>query len=401
MTSSRVISNSLAESELLSTHHDRERRQQRQIQKIDLLRARRFGMCEPGRGGRLKYTLGGKVFIYDPRSNKAVTSFDNRDKGGESSGSKFVDPVMIEKSNEHDTDVLEMAHEIMHVTVLSKKHLWKSHTVLVVDMSGSMRNDDVDGARCRSDGVWTCLARDFVKSQLEKESTTLYDLVSVVVMRDTAEVVIRHEPTDWVLYNKIVDMREWTTLKPEGHGYYLPALQQVHSLLRINDLGSCALSVFFFSDGKPSEPCSATSNIVKTTGDIASRFGRRLTLCCVGMASRNEDFTVLEDMVKEAKAFGAVASFNRPSLDADSLSHIISSHVSSLTSTKTELTETKTGRGKTVRTDIVRERVDTPDDAWPTEDWRIFVPRVLATMKAGILTMFGNGTCVTVTFAEF
>ncbi|GKY92586.1 hypothetical protein MPSEU_000228700 [Mayamaea pseudoterrestris] len=371
--SARVVSNSIAQSELVSTLHDRQRREERQIQKTDLLRARRFGMQEPGNSrGRIKYTLSGKVFIYDPQRNMAITCFESRDKQGVSSGSRFVDPVMIEKSSDHEGIDLERAHELMHMSALSKKNLWKSHTILVVDMSGSMRTDDVDGARCRSDGVWTCLAREFVKNQLEQHTTTLYDLVSIVVMRQTATVVIRHEPMTWVLYNKLVDLREWTNLKPEGPGFYLPALKEVHSLLRANDLGSCALSVFFFSDGRPSESQSSTKQIVDAVGTLASQFGRRLSLCCVGMASPNEDFSVLKKMVDEAIAFGAVASFNRPSLDANSLSHIISHHVSSLTMTKTEMTETKTGKGKTVRTDIVRERVDAPDDQHPTDDWRIF-----------------------------
>ena len=30
-----------------------------------------------------------------------------------------------------------------------------------------MRRDDINGARCRSDGVWIALARDFIKRQLE------------------------------------------------------------------------------------------------------------------------------------------------------------------------------------------------------------------------------------------
>jgi hypothetical protein len=120
----------------------------------------------------------------------------------------------------------------------------------------------------------------------------------------------------------------------------------------MNGLESCAPSLFFFSDGRPSDP---GSGIAETMGAIASRFGRRLTICCVGMANQNEDFSVLKEMVTEAKAFGAVATFNKPSLNADSLSQIITTHVTSLTSTKTELTELKTGKAKSVRTDIVRE----------------------------------------------
>ena len=54
-------------STLLSGVHDRERREERDIDKIDLQRARRYGMKEDGKNGREKYTYGGVVFIYDPR----------------------------------------------------------------------------------------------------------------------------------------------------------------------------------------------------------------------------------------------------------------------------------------------------------------------------------------------
>jgi Mg-chelatase subunit ChlD len=363
---------SVVDSELGSTLHDRERRAQRNVKKIDQQRARRYGMCEPVKKGRLKYTLAGNVFIWDPIKNKAVTSWSTSEASDSDiqSGTRFTDPITLQKSNEHDLPSALTQHNRLRFIIMRNMEQWKSHTVLVVDMSGSMRKDDVDGARCRSDGVWTCLAREFVKSQLEKESTSMYDLVSVVSMRDTAEVVLHCEPTDWVLYNKLVDMSEWTTLKPQGHGYYKHALEKAEELLRLNDLGSCASSLFFFSDGRPSD--SKNVDLAATMGSIAARFGRRLTICCVGMANQKEDFSILKEMVKEAKAFGAVASFNKPSLSADSLSHIISSHVSSLISTKTELTELNSGKAKTVRTDIVRERVDAPDDIAPTDDWRIF-----------------------------
>ena len=370
--SAHLISDSLSNSVLRSTLHDRQRREERHISKVELLKARRLGMCEDSHSGRLMYTLAGKVFVYDPRTNSAVTCYDDYpERVGTDSGSKFVDPIMIHKSQDHEVASAEVAHENMSRNVIMKKHLWKSHTVLVVDMSGSMRKDDVDGARCRSDAVWTCVAKDFVKTQLDKESTTLYDLISVVLMRDTAEVVIRHEPTDWVLYNKLVDMREWKTVKPEGHGCYQPALMQARNLLQTNELGSCALSLFLFSDGKPSDEGGA-DEIIETMGEIASVFGRRLSVRCVGLGGWNEDFSVLENMVYEARAYGAVANFDRPSLAAASLSCIVSNHISSLISTKTELTAIKSLTSKTVRTDIRREHAGAPEDRRLDEDWRVF-----------------------------
>lgn len=111
---------------------------------------------------------------------------------------------------------------------------------MVVDMSGSMRRDDVSGAKCRSDGVWMVLARDFVKARLEKQEKTSGDVVSIIVMREAAEVVVEAEPLSWVLYNKL---REWMHLRPSGPGNYMPALILAEQLLAKNTFGNCALSL--------------------------------------------------------------------------------------------------------------------------------------------------------------
>ena len=60
---------------------------------------------------------------------------------------------------------------------------WTSHSVLVVDMSGSMCRDDVDGARCRCDGVWLAIARDYIKIPLENGTRNHFDLVSIILMQ--------------------------------------------------------------------------------------------------------------------------------------------------------------------------------------------------------------------------
>ena len=86
----------------------------------------------------------------------------------------------------------------------SMRAQWRSHSVLVVDMSGSMRSDDVNGARCRSDGVWMALARDYVKNQLKNGARDKKDLISIIVMKEEAETIMYAEPTTWVLYNKLV-----------------------------------------------------------------------------------------------------------------------------------------------------------------------------------------------------
>ena len=111
--------------------------------------------------------------------------------------------------------------------------------MLVVDMSGSMRRDDVNGARCRSDGVFLAIARDYAMKPLQKKERSPKDLISIVLMRDEAEIIIEREPTTYTLYNKLVDMREWSSAKPWGAGNYLPLSRpQMDCSARMPTLGA-------------------------------------------------------------------------------------------------------------------------------------------------------------------
>lgn len=355
-----------AASTLLSGVHDRERRQERDIEKIDLQRARRYGMREIVRNGREKYSYGGIVFIYDPKRNFAITSWKDG-KASKTSGTTIATPIMLDKhtynSKQQESD-MKYKHDSLtnFMNMEEGKSQWTSHSVLVIDMSGSMRTDDVNGARCRSDGVWMALARDYVKDLLVKNLRGPTDVISVIIMKEEADIIINCEPTSWVLYNNLIDLREWTKLKPSGHGYYLPAIEKAEQQLLCNSNASCALSLLFFSDGKPSDPSPDHPDIVKNMGKLASRFGRRLSVSCIGMAEKSTDFSTLKDMVEEAKQYGCMASFGKPRLDADSLSQIISNLASSLTTSRTELTEVTSGKMRQVRMDIEREKLHTQDN---------------------------------------
>lgn len=371
-------SRSVLESSLLSTDHGRERREERNINKVDLQTARRYGMQEdasrPGGGKgrsrqRIKYTYGGVTFIYDPIRNCEVTSYASRDISSDVSGTKVHIPALLPYKESYRTATQRSLYSKTRLKVLSERQKWTSHTVLVVDMSGSMRRDDVNGARCRSDGVWIALARDFVQKQLLSKSATEYDMVSVVLMNETAETAFMCFPMGWPLYNQFVSMREWKNVRPKGPGHYLPALVKAEALLDINPSGACSLSLMFFSDGVPSDQ----GPFAERMGNIASKFGRRLTVTCIGMGSPGEEFNVLQQMADEAKQYGSISSFNQPSLSTESLSNIMSSLVTSLTSSKTELTECiQTGTMRSVRVDIRRERKGAPDDTRISDDWHVF-----------------------------
>ncbi|KAG7341585.1 alpha-kinase family protein [Nitzschia inconspicua] len=365
----------IANSVLFSTDHDRLRRMERQIDKITLQEARRYGMSEKQRKGRIKYTYAGHVFIYDKKKNRAITSWKTESRPCTKSGTKFYKPILIQKSEQHDTRGLNLSHDEVTTLVRQKHKNWSSHSVIVVDMSGSMRDDDVDGARCRADGVWTSLARDYVKEQLETNACSLFDVVSVIAMRETAEVVVECEPMTFVLYNKLVSLRDWDEMKPHGHGYYLPALREASRLLSINAYGTCALNLMFFSDGKPSDlgGCNKVrQELIDMAGEIGSTFGRRLNFVCIGMAGQGEKFDTLQNMVKETKLFGCQANFERPSLDSTSLSQVMSSSVTSSLATKTEMSSLETGATRMVRTDVERERANAPDDSRVNENWSVY-----------------------------
>ena len=121
---------------LKSDDHGRQRRRERGVSKIDLKRARKYGMGEAARIGRMKYTYGGIVFIYDPYTNREVTTYKSRDPASDLSGTKVKKPCILRKTgNEAQHASL---HSAVRVKYLAKKEAWTSHSVLVVDMSGSV-----------------------------------------------------------------------------------------------------------------------------------------------------------------------------------------------------------------------------------------------------------------------
>ena len=130
-------------STLLSGVHDRQRREERGIEKIDLQRARRYGMKEEARNGRIKYTYGGVVFIYCPKKNKAITSWQTKD-ASDVSGTKVSTPILLDEfefGSEAEKDDQKKIHATL-TTILNDSKTrtkWTSHSVLVVDMSGSSK----------------------------------------------------------------------------------------------------------------------------------------------------------------------------------------------------------------------------------------------------------------------
>lgn len=84
---------------------------------------------------------------------------------------------------------------------LKEPGTWKSHTVAVIDQSGSMRKTDIDEKVTRSDLVWLCLAVDIIQNGLENGDRDESHVLSVVSMKNGADILIDRQPFDWLLYN--------------------------------------------------------------------------------------------------------------------------------------------------------------------------------------------------------
>jgi len=375
---------------ILSSEHGRQRRAERRISKGDLQAAMRHGKMEivqspnPRRGEVQKYTYADMVYIAD--GNKEVTSWPVPGFGLDVEQVE----ITVQMKEEHDEACRKIA---------SCPAAWTSHTVIIVDQSGSMRKDDVSEGITRSDAMWLSLAVDFVANRLGTSKASSLDVVSVVSMQgQEAKILIECHPTNFVLFNRVINFLRFS--EPGLDGYYIPALNQAKELLKRNDHGSCALSLIFFSDGKPSDRValdqvskdllkgvthlkneapimraahfdrlrSVSSEIIDS---LASTFGRRLSVGTVGIAGDGEDFGVLQSMARTCSKFGVQGSFNSVGLDARELSVVVSNLASTLTSTQIEMTNMESSTQRCVRK-VIREPINTPDDmVFSDQGWNL------------------------------
>mgnify|MGYP001202668777 FL=1 len=137
------------------------------------------------------------------------------------------------------------------VRTLQDKGAWTSHTVVVVDQSCSMRNTDVESGATRSDAVWITLALTWVQDEILAGTRTSTDVLSLVSMRNDSELIVDAEPVDWLLFNKLIVLLR-TSMPGEGD-VYSQAIDLAEKCLMRNTMGSCALALLFFSDGRPSD----------------------------------------------------------------------------------------------------------------------------------------------------
>lgn len=324
------------------TEHARLRRKQRCIDKKDLKDAVKYGTCEPHYFGKMwqrggptdivKYTYQDIVYIVDKKKRKEVTCYAKPVKLGKV-------PITSEMKALHEDAVQKVQQDL---------DSWTSHTVIVIDTSGSMRASDMWGTRNRLQSVWFSVAIDYIAERLENGSASITDVVSIVEMGEYPTVVCEEAPTSWILYNEIVTFYKRSS-PPQGNGYFLPSLTIAEELLNRNSNAACAAALIFLSDGAPSDHGPMVrESIVEKVESLAKSFGRRLTFTTIGIGDL-DDFSMLQRMVDAANDYGATSEFKLPSMTSSSLGTLFTSVATSLTTTQTEMTDLGTLKQRKVR----------------------------------------------------
>ena len=248
---------------VLSSAHGRIRREQRDIRKRDLKKALKYGTYEKlaGDGSSLSYyhpaaassshlqhpkttqcrwkiEYDGIIFITDSTRRIEITSYPVP---------QSTVSVDYQQRREH--------HRTQQFFTVADNYssICTSHTIFVVDVSGSMNRQDIPLHRDRRTAAYTMIAIDYIAEQIltatetaTKATTCSTDVISVIEFQDTATIVYKKEPISWILYNKILARRRTATNRSYHdrtlHQYqdenlvcdsnYLPALDRVQELLR-------------------------------------------------------------------------------------------------------------------------------------------------------------------------
>jgi hypothetical protein len=162
-----------------------------------------------------------------------------------------------------------------------------------------MRTHDINLHKDRHSAVYTVTALEFVAEQLFNNTAIYSDVVSLVEFNEKATVVFSREPVSWVLYNKLLSRRDERTFKERENAKYrdtifcdsnyLPALEAAEGLLAEGEHESCALSLFFLSDGAPTDarqlgltPDCAQRKLRERVNQISDRFNEKLNITMVG-----------------------------------------------------------------------------------------------------------------------
>ncbi|RYG98796.1 hypothetical protein EON65_51000 [archaeon] len=368
--------------ELQSTLHGEERRFQRDISKRDLQAAVKYGTRERGfpcpQTGRprWKYTYADIVYITNETSKVEVTSWT-------------LELPLSRK-------IIPQNYLNRHAEAANRVHLdpsiITSHTILIVDMSGSMKQSDMNGHKTRARGVYYNLAEQFVAGSLPPlsqvgaynagKARSFTDVVTLLEMHDAAEVVFVQEPISWVLYNKFVERAE--SKGTHNHGNYYPCFEHAFAFLDEHlDQDKCALSIFFFSDGRPSDYTTGRGlsnfpfNLYNLISAKTASYRGRFSFFAIGFGQSGDEFSIMREMVQSAQRAGAKGMFGSSYHNDTLLSTTLTSLTTTLTEARTLLSRLDLGNASAV----TREKVNTNKYsiteqankfAFNTRNWRFF-----------------------------
>lgn len=337
-TSSKTKSSTKRTSEMtfLSSIHGRARRELREIDVLDLQSAVKHGVKTRGRNcpktgmPRWKYTHGNIVHITDYTSTVEVTSY----KQAISIEQAKITPEMLRR---HNRDRLTLDQD---------PHLCTTHSVVIIDQSGSMRASDVKGFKTRSQAAYGLLALDYIAEQLhpkEEQDVTLLDAVSVIEMKDSGTLIYQREPMDWVFFNKLLDRQ--LEAKPKSHGNYYQALhladiliqQELEAAEDIEREDLLYYQVVFVSDGKPSDKdplCIELQESILTK--LATELKENFGFFAIGLGESDTDFDALDRLAKVVEANGSSGTFKFSNLSCFKLGEELSSAAKKATSSRVE-----------------------------------------------------------------
>mmetsp|Transcript_8703 Transcript_8703/g.18025 ORF Transcript_8703/g.18025 Transcript_8703/m.18025 type:complete len:695 (+) Transcript_8703:188-2272(+) len=349
--------------DILASVHLKERLVERNISEAEFDAAIKYGertegdVLDDGRK-RWKISYKGITIITDYDMKVGITSWANPCFGFDLQKVPITDDLRkknneaLAKMNEHDS--------------------WNSHAVIIIDQSGSMRKTDTTKGATRSDLVWLCLAVDYIGKRIVSGEASSMDFMSIVELGGSDRCILKHQPIDWILYNKVIDYLR--SRLPKGPGRYIPAIDTAQQLLSINKSGKCALQLVFLTDGVPSDYGGQGLCKYEACNRIASlacRFGSRLTVG--GFAVGSGELLVLEAMVKTAKEYNCRGFLMEASLRVEDLSSAFRSMSTFITKTKTTMTDFRTGKQRTYR-DLIREPKSAIEVYIPSEEsWKKFM----------------------------
>eukprot|EP00984_Skeletonema_dohrnii_P012994 scaffold5340_cov85-Skeletonema_dohrnii-CCMP3373.AAC.2 len=348
---------------VLSTVHGRQRRELRDITKHDLRTVMKYGTKSKGNfvngDQRWKFEFGNTVYITDNTCKKEITCYK-----------KAIDiqPAQITEQmwSNHHKAVRILKNDPQLVSALC---LCTTHSVIIIDQSGSMNKCDVNGFRSRSDAAFGTLALDYIAEQLYQQGDEFFvDAVTIIEMNCTGSLFVHKEPMDWILFNKVLHRQR--TAKPRSHGNYVNSIEYAENVINddlkcfsnfdLDDIG--AYMLVLLSDGSPSDQKPGDQMRRRdAVCRLSQRLKSKLTVYGMGIGAMGSDFEQLKYLVDAATEHGAEGQFNHAGLSPAELSTTFHTMATSMTTTRTELLSNKTKRTKTEKRYTMRKSYNDVD----------------------------------------